>query len=261
MLLRRVMQHVRNQDWTAVGIDFVIVVIGVFVGIQVANWNEARLTHAKSDEFTTRLREDLRAEAWRYRFLLAYYQDIRDAAEAAADAITGKGPLSNEAFLVNAYRASQYKQGASRRGTYDELISTGNVGLITDQALLQLAVRAFSVTTIDNTVREGVESPYRQLFRMSVPNDVQRALATQCGDRFIAPGDYTDFDHVIDYPCASGLPGATVDSAADALRADPQTLRYLRLRIADLETRLADLTGNNRDVLEGFLAIAEENVP
>ncbi len=37
MLLRRVIAHVRNQEWTAVAIDFVIVVIGVFVGIQVAN--------------------------------------------------------------------------------------------------------------------------------------------------------------------------------------------------------------------------------
>ena len=36
MLLRRVTEHVRDQNWTAVGVDFVIVVIGVFVGIQVS---------------------------------------------------------------------------------------------------------------------------------------------------------------------------------------------------------------------------------
>lgn len=35
MLLRRVISHVRKQEWTAIGIDFVIVVVGVFVGIQV----------------------------------------------------------------------------------------------------------------------------------------------------------------------------------------------------------------------------------
>jgi len=42
MLLRRVTEHVREQNWTAIGIDFVIVVVGVFVGIQVSNWNETR---------------------------------------------------------------------------------------------------------------------------------------------------------------------------------------------------------------------------
>ena len=54
MLLRRITQHVKEQNWFAVGIDFVIVVIGVFIGIQVANWNDARqqrasLTLAEAD--------------------------------------------------------------------------------------------------------------------------------------------------------------------------------------------------------------------
>jgi hypothetical protein len=39
MLLRRVIQHFRYQEWTAIGIELVIL---VFIGIQVANWNENR---------------------------------------------------------------------------------------------------------------------------------------------------------------------------------------------------------------------------
>jgi hypothetical protein len=42
MILRRIITHFRKQEWTAIAIDFVIVVSGVFIGIQVANWNEAR---------------------------------------------------------------------------------------------------------------------------------------------------------------------------------------------------------------------------
>jgi hypothetical protein len=258
VILRRVIDHVRRQEWTAIIIDLVIVVVGVFIGIQVANWNEDRLTRGKAAVFTARLKEDLRQEAWRYQFLLEYYKDVRDATEAAADALSGKAPLSNEAFLVNAYRATQYKQGASTRSTYDELISTGNVGLIEDRKLLNLAVRAYSIATIDNLVREGVESPYRAQFRMSLDNDTQRALGQRCGDRYILPGDYRGFDHVIDYPCTTGLPQESIDAAAEALRADPQTLRFLRLRVADIETRLADLTGNNRDVFEGFVRMAKQ---
>lgn len=41
MLLRRVTENVKAQNWTAVALDFVIVVVGVFIGIQVANWNAA----------------------------------------------------------------------------------------------------------------------------------------------------------------------------------------------------------------------------
>lgn len=43
MLFRRIIEHVHTQNWTAIGIDFVIVVFGVFIGIQVANWNDARV--------------------------------------------------------------------------------------------------------------------------------------------------------------------------------------------------------------------------
>lgn len=42
MILRRITQHVNAQNWTAVALDFFIVVVGVFVGLQVANWNDAR---------------------------------------------------------------------------------------------------------------------------------------------------------------------------------------------------------------------------
>jgi hypothetical protein len=42
MLLRRITKDVTDQNWFAVFIDFLIVVVGVFIGIQVANWNDVR---------------------------------------------------------------------------------------------------------------------------------------------------------------------------------------------------------------------------
>ncbi|MEO0452474.1 MAG: hypothetical protein AAFZ74_19330 [Pseudomonadota bacterium] len=43
MLLRRITKHVKDQNWFAVALDFMIVVIGVFIGLQVANWNDSRV--------------------------------------------------------------------------------------------------------------------------------------------------------------------------------------------------------------------------
>jgi hypothetical protein len=43
MILRRITQHVKDQNWFAVGLDFCIVVFGVFFGIQIGNWNDTRL--------------------------------------------------------------------------------------------------------------------------------------------------------------------------------------------------------------------------
>lgn len=117
-------------------------------------------------------------------------------------------------------------------------------------------MQLYNLTTIDHLVREGVESRYREHFRMSVPTEVQRALGQNCGDKYILSGDYTDFDKVLEYFCQTGLPAEAIAAAAEVLRSDPQTIRLLRLRIADLDTRLVDLTGNNREVYEFLLGVA-----
>jgi hypothetical protein len=59
--LLRVAEHVRAQNWTAIGIDFVIVVIGVFVGIQVSNWNQLRTDRAEYEAALERLSEEIDA--------------------------------------------------------------------------------------------------------------------------------------------------------------------------------------------------------
>ncbi len=252
MILRRLAQNLREQNWTAIVIEFVLLVLGVFLGIQVANWNAEREDRHKGELFTRKLLADMRAENWRYRFLLEYHRDVLAATEHTVGALNGSAPLSDADLLVQAYRASQYKQGAASRATWDELVSTGNLGLIADEKLRQVAGRLYSITTIDNLVKEGLESPYRRWYRMHIPNDVQRALSRACGDRYIQPGDYREFDRVIDYPCTPELPEAAVATVANLLRSDSQVVLYLQLRIADLDTRLIDMTQNNRDILEGL---------
>ena len=55
MLLRRVIDHVEQQNWTALGLDFLIVVSGVFIGVQLGNWNAALQTQAAFEEAQQRL--------------------------------------------------------------------------------------------------------------------------------------------------------------------------------------------------------------
>ncbi len=81
---------------------------------------------------------------------------------------------------------------------------------------------------------------------------------SNCGDRYVRAGDYKSLDNLIDYPCSTGLPAAAIDEAVTALRANRALVPLLRLRIADIETRLIDLTGNNREILQGLQAIAAE---
>lgn len=42
MILRSITKHVRDQNWFAVGLDFVIVVVGILIAFQISNWSAAR---------------------------------------------------------------------------------------------------------------------------------------------------------------------------------------------------------------------------
>ena len=40
MLLRRISKHVKDPNWFAIALDFVIVVVGILIAFQITNWNE-----------------------------------------------------------------------------------------------------------------------------------------------------------------------------------------------------------------------------
>jgi hypothetical protein len=59
MLLRRFISNVRDRDWGLVVAELLVVVVGVFIGIQVANWNEARLANVRKTQIIEALTTDL----------------------------------------------------------------------------------------------------------------------------------------------------------------------------------------------------------
>ena len=42
MLLRRLSEHLRAQNWTATWLELAIVVLGIFLGLQASQWYEGR---------------------------------------------------------------------------------------------------------------------------------------------------------------------------------------------------------------------------
>ena len=259
MLLRRITEHVQQQNWTAVVIDFVIVVVGVFIGIQVANLNDARIENQQSARFTERLLVDLRLEAWALVFAREYYGDVLTSADRAVSALEGRSMLSDEELLISAYRATQYKSPPSAQSTYDELISIGAINLIRDESLRNLAISLYGVTKFEEKrTDEERNNPYRQLFRMIMPIEIQHTLLRTCGDKLYVTLDYASIKNMLDYPCSTNLNEQEIASAANTLRTHPDVLPFLRLRMADVETRLTDTNPADIEWLPQLREIAPE---
>ena len=84
MIGRRVIGHFKNQQWTAFGIEFVIVVLGIFIGLQVSNWNQERTVGQQAANFAERLKTDLREEDWAYQLQITYNREVLANAQSAA---------------------------------------------------------------------------------------------------------------------------------------------------------------------------------
>lgn len=258
MILRRLSQSLKEQNWTAIWIEFILLVVGVFLGIQVANWNTNREQDRKSAIFTERIKANLRVEAWNLEMQIGYYGQVRANARRAADALTGHAPLSDEALLVAAFRATQYNDNNRQRTTFDELKSTGELGLIRDNGLRTVAMDVFSVPVFEQVAEEGRASEYRAGFRKQVPYRVQEALEAACGDHIVLTGDYAGIATTLDYPCRIDLPATDIATAASALRGNPDTLALLNLRIVDVGTSIGNLTIYSPTLRSGLRTFMKE---
>lgn len=59
MILRRLATAAREQDWFTVFVETCIVVVGLLIGLQINNWNDARSDRAKAEAFSERMLEDV----------------------------------------------------------------------------------------------------------------------------------------------------------------------------------------------------------
>jgi len=88
MILRRIAEHLKQQHWTAVLIDLLIVVLGVVIGMQVSDWKQAQVEQQRTaivlDGFRTDMR-DYSAVTRKFSRRAANGLAVFDAARARGD--------------------------------------------------------------------------------------------------------------------------------------------------------------------------------
>ena len=241
MILRSLTKHVRDQNWFAFGLDFFIVVFGVFIGLQMQNWNAARNDRARAEVYSDRLMDELGAELECAISIVDYHASLRGASNIAFAGLAAKEELADEAILVNAFRASQYNWYERRRSTFDEIVASGSLALITDDALRETASGIYSTPIFSITQAEGQSSHYRKLFRMAIKPSMHDALSRNCGDREYESNSSAVGLVTLNYDCVLDANADEITEAVRALRSDPDILRALKLRHAEVTSRTIDL--------------------
>lgn len=236
MLLRSLTKHVRDQNWFAVGLDFFIVVAGILIAFQIANWSEARSVRAETDRTLELLIPTLESFDGIANDFKAYYATTKAYGETALKAWEDQDAISDSEFLVAAYQASQIIGSGNEIGIFAELIGAENIRNIGDLDL-QRRLQRYIINPSNITRTSDFDTPYRQGVRRAIPFTIQENIRTECGDQ------RDDDLGVTRLPtdCDIDLSIERADIAAANLRARTDLRDDLQWHMASVQSVLFDL--------------------
>ena len=141
-MLRRITANLKAQNWFAVFVEILIVTIGIFLALQVDNWNERRKDSIDEQIFLSRLHEDiLLAEELSGRVRVRRL-NLLNSLFSAADIVFGRTDQTTMSEdLCDALVASHYfNVSVSDLPSLAEMMSTGRMSIIRDDDLLEALV-------------------------------------------------------------------------------------------------------------------------
>jgi hypothetical protein len=243
MILRSVIRHVRDQNWFAVGLDFLIVVVGVFIGIQVANWNDLRRERLEEAAIVARLQVEVDA------LIDVQRAELADT-EARAMRLLPVQPVQPVLFGQEPIRALAlgecqaimsshiYPRPTDRIPVLTEIRETGRFDLIRDQVLRS---RLRDYILLQERTRGHFEEISNELFRLHSRHPevltVQRVPLEPDADRAwtALSGEGYRWDPICRVQAMRDSP-AFLNEYVDNLSRNNSFMRMYRERIGSLES-------------------------
>ncbi len=148
MILRRFILHIQDQNWFAVGLDVLVVIVGIFLGMQVTEWNDERKQSQLEAQYLVLLQRDLESINASLQAQLDHEQRVISIAPVALDYIN---ELDNQVVVDVAKLGTFLTQIWGRRTLslqspiFTELTSTGRVAIIQDSELRNRIVGYFQI--------------------------------------------------------------------------------------------------------------------
>ena len=237
MIFRRTVANLRAQNWTAIVIEIGIVIVGVFIGTQVSNWNQLRLDRNAASKMLVELRPGLENLNDFYETARPYYSITRRYADVAFAGWRGDPSVSDEQFVIGAYQASQAYTLGLNAVNWTQVFGGDQLDNVDDPALKQDLANLMTLNfgMIDE---DAVYTPYREHVRQIIPEDIQDAIRAQCGDQPIPDKPLTQ---QLPARCDLDFPAERWMTAARRLRATPVLADELRWHRAAVATFLSNM--------------------
>jgi hypothetical protein len=253
MILRRLTANLKAQNWTAISIEFLIVVVGVFIGTQVSNWNQARIEKRETERLVEQMRPEIADKLEFFKSAKIYYATTRRFAEQALGGWKYDPRISDAQFVIAAYQASQIYGIGINPQSWSVTFGGDQLRNIDDPDLRRTLMVVLT-SDYDPVAFNAVATPYREHVRRIIPKAVQDQIRAHCGDLITSRGS-SQYITALPPTCSLKLDPAAAREAAAALRAHPELVGELNWHLASVATYLSNAEG-----LEGGMRTLDQEL-
>lgn len=137
MIIKRLAKALKQQDWLAVSIEIIIVVLGVVLGFQVTDWGESREQRIQEYELLSRLRIEFENNRALYDKVADEHRlSIQKASQMLA--FTGPKPSGYNELQVDSllfYLISETPAYHPAAGEYQAMLASGQLALVRNDSI------------------------------------------------------------------------------------------------------------------------------
>jgi len=171
MILRNLADAIKEQNWSTVILEILIVVVGIFIGLQVDGWNEGRKKQQNIEVQLLRIADDAAVLLAETDHLIVDFDNRIARAQIALEVLDGT-PLTEAntpAFERALEESFQLNEVEVDLPSLDILINTGDIEQVVDEnarnALLALTNEWRSLETVIEHIRSLLDIVNRDIFR------------------------------------------------------------------------------------------------
>ncbi len=236
MILKRLRTEAARQSWFGVAVDLVILVLGVFLGIQVSNWNQGRLDRAEGKEYREQIYRDLEANQRDLAFRVHYDGQILRHAQLTLAALDRPVEDRPGDFIISAYEASNHIPQLVRRATYDEVLAAGKASFLGDKMLRDRIANYYVGMATMQRLFDNIPA-YRETIRSALPYSVQSQVLKDCPE-VLQTDRFGSVTPKLADNCKSSLDPRLAQRVATEVRTIPNLRWALNRQAADLDQKI-----------------------
>jgi len=248
MILRRLADNIRRQNWFTVAVELIVVVVGIFVAVQVDRLYEGRRQAELSRAYAARLLVDIRSDIDRLRNALDLVDRKAAALEQVQQILSGAETHLDSGSLAEVIRISQafgwvHPLNSLTAATFNEMISSGSLVILEDPALRAELLGYYDRLDLQKQRLDERRTEFPKLIQRLAPPRIVSLRLTPSASDLAEATDGLDVSEIVATLRAGGLADYVGAELTYAFVLEQQLLSQLDLA-ASLERSLELYAGD-----------------